>query len=117
MKVYVLKSCDSCRKALAWLNDHGVSYEAHDVRTDGLDQQILGRLADTVDWSLLVNKSSTTWRGLAPELKEELDRSKALSLIEANPTLMKRPVFDIGHGKVFVGFGESSRKSILDHFA
>jgi arsenate reductase len=94
MKIYHLKTCDTCRKAIKALRAAGHEPELHDVRADGLDMATLETLEAALGYEALVNKKSTTWRGLSDEQKSELSRESALALLAENPTLMKRPVIE-----------------------
>jgi Spx/MgsR family transcriptional regulator len=96
---YGLKSCDTCRKAQKELAAGGVAFEVRDVRADGVPREVLARWLDTVGDAVLVNRKSTTWRGLSDTEKA----SDALELLAANPTLIKRPVIE-ADGKVLVGW-------------
>ncbi|MDD9910671.1 MAG: Spx/MgsR family RNA polymerase-binding regulatory protein [Ahrensia sp.] len=106
MKVYTLKSCDSCKKALKWLAEQGIAHEAHDVRADGLMESAVRHIVDTAGWEEAVNRRSTTWRGLSDADRADIDDDKAIALITANPTLLKRPVFVTEH-EVMVGFNDA----------
>ena len=94
--LYGLKNCDTCRKASAWLTAHGHPHRLHDLRTDGLDAAQLKAWADHLGWENLLNRKSTTWRGLADADKSGIDRDKALDLMLNHPTLIKRPVLFTG---------------------
>ena len=89
--IYGLKNCDSCRKAKAWLEagDHEVSL--HDLRDDGVAAADLEDWLVRLGWERLLNRRSTTWRGLPPAEKEGLDSAAAKRLMLAHPTLIKRP--------------------------
>lgn len=91
------------KKAFAWLDGHGVGYRFHDYRVEGLDAATLKAWAKSLGWEKLLNKSSTTFRALPEADKADLDEKKALALMLANPTMIKRPVLDV-HGKLSVGF-------------
>jgi len=103
MKIYHLKSCDTCRKAIKALQAAGHAPDLHDVRADGLDATTLSNLENALGYEALVNKRSTTWRGLSDDQKDELDRETALDLLEKNPTLMKRPVIE-HQGAITIGW-------------
>ncbi len=94
MKIYHLKTCDTCRKAIKALRAAGHDPDLHDVRADGLTSATLKSLEKALGFEALVNKKSTTWRGLSEAQKSGLDRATALTLLEENPTLMKRPVIE-----------------------
>ncbi len=101
--LYGLKNCDSCRNARKWLDEHHVDYQFHDVREDGLSEQMLSRWLDVHDWETLLNRRSTTWRELDDNEREPMDRARALRLMLKHPTLVKRPVL-VHSTNVTVGF-------------
>lgn len=103
MIVYTLKACDTCRRALKWLDDEGIAYTNHDVRADGMNAPTASQIVQKLGAQKAVNKRSTTWRGLSDEQKDGLDEDSAIALIVDNPTLMKRPVFD-RNGALLAGF-------------
>ncbi len=94
MKVYHLKTCDTCRKAIKALRAAGHDLILHDVRADGLDTATLEVMEAALGFEVMVNKKSTTWRGLSDDVKAGLSRDTALPLLVENPTLLKRPVID-----------------------
>jgi arsenate reductase len=101
--IYGIKNCDTMKKAFAWLDGHGVAYAFHDYRAEGLPAATLRKWAKAVGWEVLLNKASSTFRALPESDKTDLDEAKALALMLANPTMIKRPVLDAG-GKLTVGF-------------
>lgn len=101
--IYGITTCDTVRKARAWLDGKGVGYRFHDFRKDGLDAPTLVRWLDALGWEAVLNKAGTSFRALPDEDKAGLDRARAAALILANPTLVKRPVLE-HDGKVMVGF-------------
>lgn len=109
--IFGLKNCDTCRKALKWLQGEGLAYTFNDVRNDGLARDDLILWAAAAGWETLLNRRSTTWRQLPPSDRENIDESKAMALLQANPTLLKRPV--MVHGAVCtVGFGAAQQAAI-----
>ena len=92
LTVYHLKTCDTCRKALKALAAAGHDVTVLDVRADGVPPKALAAIAEAAGWEALLNTRSTTWRGLSEAEKSGLDDAKALSLMAAHPTLIKRPV-------------------------
>lgn len=111
MKVYTLKNCDSCRKALKWLDAEGISYANHDIRSGGVDESWVTPIIDALGWEAAINRRSTTWRSLSDADREGIDNAKALALILKHPTLMKRPVF-VGTGSVICGFDAKAMSAI-----
>jgi len=96
LTVYHLKNCDTCKKAIKALNEAGHTLVQVDVRQDGISPPELARLENAVGFEALVNRSSTTWRGLEESRKTEMTAHKALALMGEYPTLIKRPVIDDG---------------------
>jgi arsenate reductase len=101
--VYGLKTCDTTRAARKWLDAHAVAYTFHDVREDGLTKSLVEGWVKQLGWEKVLNKSSTTWRELPDGEKTDVDAKKAVALLLVNPTLVKRPVLDLG-GKLSLGF-------------
>jgi arsenate reductase len=98
-----LKNCDTCRKALKALEASGEPHRFLDLRADGLDPVELDRWIDSVGGEALLNRRSTTWRGLPDSEKAAIDATKARALMVSHPTLIKRPVVD-RDGAVSVGW-------------
>ena len=103
LTIYGIKNCDTMKKARAWLDDHGVSYEFHDYKAAGIDKGKVEGWVKKVGWETLLNKAGTTFRKLPDKDKEDLTEKKAIALMLAQPSMIKRPVLDIG-GKLLVGF-------------
>ena len=102
--IYGIKNCDTMKKARAWLESHGVDYAFHDYKSAGIEPARLERWCKAVGWEVLLNRSGTTFRKL-PELgKQGLDSTKAIALMLAQPSMIKRPVLDLGGGNLLVGF-------------
>jgi len=91
------------KKARAWLDSHGIAYDFHDYKTAGIAKDTLKRWSDELGWETLLNRAGTTFRKLPDSDKEGLDERKALALMAAQPSMIKRPVLDIG-GKLLAGF-------------
>jgi len=103
IKVNGIKSCDTCKKALKWLVAEGIAHSFRDVREDGVTLEEVTQWGDAVGWDKLVNRSSTTWRGLTDAEKAAAMDKGAAKLLVKNPTLIKRPVFETG-GAILIGF-------------
>lgn len=101
--IYGIKACDTMKKARAWLDDHGVAYEFQDYKAAGIDRERLTAWAGQVGWETLLNRAGTTFRNLPDADKAGLDQAKAIDLMLAQPSMIKRPVLDLG-GKLLVGF-------------
>jgi arsenate reductase len=101
--IYGIKNCDTMKKARAWLDGHGVAYGFHDYKTEGIAKDKLKLWCDELGWETLLNRAGTTFRKLPDGDKEALNERKALTLMLAQPSMIKRPVLDLG-GKLLVGF-------------
>jgi Spx/MgsR family transcriptional regulator len=101
--IHGIKACDTMKKARAWLEGHGVAYDFHDYKIARIDRATLERWAEQVGWEVLLNRSGTTFRGLPDGDKADLTAAKAIDLMLAQPSMIKRPVLDVG-GRLTVGF-------------
>jgi arsenate reductase len=102
--IYGIKNCDTMKKARAWLDKRGVGYAFHDYKTAGIDRAQLERWCKKVGWEALLNRAGTTFRKLPEKDQQNLDAGKAVALMLAQPSMIKRPVLDLGGGKLLVGF-------------
>jgi arsenate reductase len=102
--IYGIKNCDTMKKARAWLDSRGVAYDFHDYKTAGIGRAQLERWSKTVGWETLLNRAGTTFRKLPDTDKEGLTEQKAMALMIGQPSMIKRPVLDLGGGKLVVGF-------------
>jgi arsenate reductase len=102
--IYGIKNCETMKKACAWLDEHGVDYAFHDYKTAGIEREQLERWSKKVGWETLLNRAGTTFRKLPDKDKNGLSEKKALALMLAQPSMIKRPVLDLGGGKLLVGF-------------
>jgi arsenate reductase len=109
--VYGIRNCDTCRKALKWLESEGIEHCFHDFRKDGLADTQVAAWLEAVGSDVLLNRRGTTWRNLSDTEKDSVDAGKAEALIVANPTLVKRPVFE-GAGTLLVGFGAAQQDAL-----
>ena len=101
--IYGIPNCDTMKKARAWLESHGVAYDFHDYKKVGIDRQRLESWSKKTGWETLLNRAGTTFRNLPEGDKIGLDADKAIDLMLAQPSLIKRPVLDLG-GKLLVSF-------------
>jgi len=101
--IYGIKNCDTMKKARAWLDDHGVAYDFHDYKAQGAPKDKLRQWADKLGWESLLNRAGTTFRKLPEAEKEGLTEQKALTLMLEQPSMIKRPVLELG-AKLLVGF-------------
>ena len=108
MTVYGLKNCDTCRKAVVWLNEERIAHSFVALRKDGFKRVNLSRWINELGWEALLNRRSTTWRRLPESKRNYLNAAKAEALMWDYPSLIKRPVFEIG-GRHLVGFKEEQK--------
>ena len=102
--IYGIKNCDTMKKARAWLDKRGVAYAFHDYKASGIERDRLEQWSKKVGWETLLNRAGTTFRKLPDKDKTDLDARKAVALMLAQPSMIKRPVLDLGGGKFLVGF-------------
>ena len=98
-----IKACDTMKKARDWLDGHGVAYGFHDYKVAGINRATLEGWAGKVGWEVLLNKNGTTFRKLPEADKTDLDAARAIALMLAQPSMIKRPVLDVD-GALTVGF-------------
>jgi len=101
--MYGIKNCDTVKKARAWLEAHGVDYAFHDYKTAGIDRARLEGWAGQVGWEALLNRAGTTFKKLPDADREGLTQKKAIALMLAQPSMIKRPVVE-KRGRITVGF-------------
>lgn len=101
--MYGIKNCDTIKKARTWLEDRGIAYQFHDYKASGIDRSRLEAWAAELGWEKLLNRAGTTFKKLPDVDKEGLDAAKAIALMQAQPSMIKRPVLDTGDGLV-LGF-------------
>jgi Spx/MgsR family transcriptional regulator len=101
--IYGIKNCDTMKKARAWLDKRGVEYTFHDYKAEGIDKAHLEKWAKQAGWETLLNRAGTTFRKLPDKDKDNITEKKALALMLAQPSMIKRPVLETGR-KLLVGF-------------
>lgn len=101
--VYGIKNCDTVKKARDWLDREGVAYEFHDYKIEGADPERLKAWCKEFGWEVVLNRAGTTFRKLPEADKENLDTARAVKLMLAQPSMIKRPVVDLGSRRI-VGF-------------
>lgn len=102
--IYGIKNCDTMKKARAWLDKQGVDYAFHDYKSAGIDKERLEKWAKKAGWETLLNRAGTTFKKLPDKDKTGLTEKKAIALMLAQPSMIKRPVLELGGGKLLVGF-------------
>ena len=107
MRMYGIKNCDTIKKARAWLEARGVAYEFHDDKVAGIDEGRLRGWVAELGWERLLNRAGTTFRKLPDADREGLDADKAVALMLAQPSMIKRPVLDLGDRRL-IGFDSTA---------
>lgn len=102
--IYGIKNCDTMKKARAWLDQHGVEYVFHDYKAAGIERARLEGWVKKLGWEMLLNRAGTTFKKLPDKDKEGVTEKKAVALMLAQPSMIKRPVLELGGGKLLVGF-------------
>jgi arsenate reductase len=108
--IYGIKNCDTMKKARSWLDQAGIGYTFHDYKTAGIDKAHLERWSKVVGWETLLNRAGTTFRKLPDTDKEGLTAAKAMKLMLAQPSMIKRPVLETGKA-LLVGFKPEDYKA------
>jgi len=111
MILHGIPNCDTIRKAKKWLESHGIDYQFHDFRKDGLERKTLEKWVKQTGWEVLLNRRGTTWRQLPAETKESIDESSAIDIMLESPAIIKRPVLVNGK-QIIVGFNEEQYKQL-----
>jgi Spx/MgsR family transcriptional regulator len=110
--LYGIKNCDTVKKARTWLDQQGIDYRFHDFRIDGLSAAQVGQWLKELGAEALINKRSTTWKGLDDATRANIDQ-RAAEIILANPTLIKRPLLDTGKRK-HLGFKAADYQTLFN---
>lgn len=103
LTLYGIPNCDTVKKARTWLTDAGIDYAFHDYKKAGIDEASLRRWSAEAGWEKLLNKAGTTFKKLPDADKVDVTEDKAIALMLANPSMIKRPVVE-GAGALLVGF-------------
>lgn len=98
-----IKNCDTVRSARRWLDDKNIEYSFLDLRSEQFNKKTLGMWLQQIEWTALLNKRSTSWRGLEDKDRADIDEAKAMKLMLLHPTLVKRPVLQLAN-RIELGF-------------
>jgi Spx/MgsR family transcriptional regulator len=103
LTIHGIKSCDTMKKACAWLDGHGIAYRFHDYKKEGAARADLERWCAALGWEKVLNRAATTFRKLPDAQRADLDADTAIALMLAAPSMIKRPVLE-GPGILELGF-------------
>jgi arsenate reductase (glutaredoxin) len=110
--IYGIKNCDTMKKARTWLDGHKLAYQFHDYKAQGIDKPTLEGWVKKVGWEVLLNRAGTTFKKLPDADKQGLTEKKAIALMLAQPSMIKRPVLD-AKGRLTVGFKPDDYKTLF----
>ena len=110
--LYGMSSCDTIRKAKAWLEARGIEFEFHDYRKQGLEQQLLQSMISALGWEAMLNRRGTTWRTLPDRVKDQIDQESAIRVMMDNPAIIKRPILATDN-QLHVGFSDRQYQEIF----
>jgi len=112
MILYGIPNCDTVKKARVWLDGRGVAYQFHDYKKQGADAVKLRAWCNEMGWNVILNRAGTTFKALPEADKQDIDAGKAIALMVAQPSMIKRPVLE-GAGKLLVGFKPDAYASVF----
>jgi arsenate reductase len=112
-RLYGIKNCDTMKKAWTWLDSHGVAYDFHDYKKQGIDRTRLEDWVRQLGWEVLLNRAGTTFKKLPDADKQGIDEAKAIALMQAQPSMIKRPVLE-KDGRLVVGFKPETYAELSD---
>ena len=108
-----IRTCDTVRRARAFLDARGVQYRFHDFKLEGVEEGRLERWCAAAGWESVLNRAGTTFRKLPDEDRTDLTRDKAIALMRAQPSMIKRPVLE-RDGTIHVGFRPQVYEALFD---
>jgi arsenate reductase (glutaredoxin) len=110
--IYGIKNCDTMKKARSWLDHQSIIHRFHDYKVSGIERERLALWCSSLGWERVLNRNGTTFRKLSETERSNLDEHKALALMLAQPSIIKRPVLELD-GLVLVGFSPESYAKAL----
>ena len=111
-KLYGIPNCDTMKKARAWLIGHGVEYEFHDYKKQGVDEKLLRAWVKELGWQALLNTRGMMWRKVPQDVKDRIDEDSAITLMLQTPSIIKRPLLDTGSQR-HIGFKPEQYEKIF----
>lgn len=111
--IYGIKNCDTMKKARSWLDKAGVDYAFHDYKTAGIEKDKLEKWTKKAGWETIINRAGLTFKKLPDKDKDGLTEAKAIKLMLAQPSMIKRPVLELPGGKLLVGFKPEAYEAAL----
>lgn len=100
LTLYGIRNCDTVKKARAWLDEQGIAYRFHDYKSEGAREAEVRAWVDELGWETVLNRAGTTFRKLPDADRQDIDAEKAVALMLAQPSMIKRPILDLGHRRI-----------------
>ncbi len=113
VRIYGIRNCDTMKKAFAWLDERGIAYEFHDYKKLGVPRERLVAWCQAAGWKTLLNTRGPTFRKLPPEEQDITTQSKAVAVMLAHPSCIRRPVVETEGGQLLVGFDPAQFSSFV----
>lgn len=110
--LYGISQCSTVKKARAWLDDRGLTYQFHDYKKAGVPEHLLDRWLDQFGWAVVINRRGTSWRRLPETTREAMTTDSARAAALANPSLIKRPIL-VTQNNTLVGFDPEQWQKVL----
>ena len=104
--LYGIPNCDTIKKARKWLTSHGVNYDFHDYKKQGINETLLRSWVNSEGWETLLNRRGMMWRKLSQDQRDNINEQNALKLMLSTPSIIKRPVL-VMRDKILIGFDET----------
>ncbi|MBT3015028.1 MAG: ArsC family reductase [Candidatus Thiodiazotropha sp. (ex Clathrolucina costata)] len=112
VKLYGIPNCDTMKKAIRWLDEHGITYQFHNYKKVGVDEKLLRQWVDRVGWEVLLNRRGMMWRRLDDSVKAEINEENAIRVMLETPSIIKRPVLETDK-TLNVGFTEEAYSKLF----
>jgi arsenate reductase len=112
LTLFGIPNCDTVKKARRWLDDHGIKYTFHDYKKQGADEAKLRDWTKALGWEKVLNRAGTTFRKVPEPDRADLDADKAIALMLAYPSMIKRPLVEYPGG-LLLGFREDEWEKAL----
>ncbi|MEW7993041.1 MAG: ArsC family reductase [Candidatus Thiodiazotropha endolucinida] len=112
VKLYGIPNCDTMKKAIRWLDEHGITYQFHNYKKVGVDEKLLRQWVDRVGWEALLNRRGMMWRRLDDSVKAEINEENAIRVMLETPSIIKRPVLETDK-TLNVGFTEKAYSKLF----
>ncbi len=111
--LYGIPNCGTVKKARTWLSDHGVEYQFHDFKKQGVNEALLAGWMKQAGWQKLLKKTGPTWGQLPDTVKNSIrDDASAMKLMLEKPNVIRRPILE-KNGKVLAtGFDETDYSNL-----